>query len=97
MAQKNELDLLLSLLELASEHEITQMTAEENWEEAEHIIKDRLKADPFDIVMLISLGFIYEKRITFNKRLNCMMMLLFYESRAEREIVSGEKQSFPQH
>ncbi|WP_307893629.1 glycosyltransferase [Bacillus swezeyi] len=93
MAQKNELDLLLSLLELASEHEITQMTAEENWEEAEHIIKDRLKADPFDIVMLISLGFIYEKKNHIQQAIELYDDAAFFMNLVQKEKLYREKNS----
>ncbi|MGN9863995.1 glycosyltransferase [Bacillus swezeyi] len=91
MAQKNELDLLLSSLKLASEHEITQMTAEENWEEAEQIIKDRLKADPFDIVMLISLGFIYEKKNHIQQAIEMYDDAAFFMNLVQKETLYREK------
>ncbi|WP_026589591.1 glycosyltransferase [Bacillus sp. NSP9.1] len=93
MAQNHELDVLLRSLDLAGEHEMTRVTAEENWEEAEQIIKDRLKADPFNPVILVSLGLIYEKKGRIQQACELYDDAAFFMNHTQKKKLYMEKSS----
>ncbi|MDA7026714.1 glycosyltransferase [Bacillus sp. CLL-7-23] len=68
MTPKQELESLFMILELEwNEDEGIQLISEENWAKAEQLLQTKRLTYPFDPAILISLGYIYEKKKSFQK------------------------------
>lgn len=92
MTQNNELELLLCSLDLAvTESGIMEMIDENRWDEAERLIEEKMKTDPFEIASLVSLGFINEKKLRIQEACEWYDDAALFMDKVQKEKLFREK------